>query len=55
MLAILAIYYIDAALQGAGLRRHIYNIAMAAILAMLYRANVGALSIEFANPRHQHE
>ena len=22
---------------------------------MLYQANVGALSIEFANPRHQHE
>ena len=28
---------------------------MAAILPELYRANVGALSIEFANPRHQHE
>ena len=25
------------------------------ILPELYRANVGALSIEFANPRHQHE
>jgi 5-methyltetrahydropteroyltriglutamate--homocysteine methyltransferase len=34
---------------------HIYDIAMAAILPQLYRANVGALSIEFANPRHQHE
>ncbi len=34
---------------------HIYDIAMAAILPALYRANVGALSIEFANPRHQHE
>ena len=34
---------------------HIYDIAMAAILPELYRANVGALSIEFANPRHQHE
>ena len=28
---------------------------MASILPELYRANVGALSIEFANPRHQHE
>jgi 5-methyltetrahydropteroyltriglutamate--homocysteine methyltransferase len=34
---------------------HIYDIAMATILPFLYRANVGALSIEFANPRHQHE
>jgi 5-methyltetrahydropteroyltriglutamate--homocysteine methyltransferase len=34
---------------------HIYDIAMSAILPELYRANVGALSIEFANPRHQHE
>jgi 5-methyltetrahydropteroyltriglutamate--homocysteine methyltransferase len=34
---------------------HIYDIAMAIILPELYRANVGALSIEFANPRHQHE
>jgi 5-methyltetrahydropteroyltriglutamate--homocysteine methyltransferase len=34
---------------------HIYDIAMAAILPELYRAEVGALSIEFANPRHQHE
>jgi 5-methyltetrahydropteroyltriglutamate--homocysteine methyltransferase len=34
---------------------HIHDIAMAAILPALYRANVGALSIEFANPRHQHE
>ena len=34
---------------------HIYDIAMAAILPELYRANVGGLSIEFANPRHQHE
>jgi 5-methyltetrahydropteroyltriglutamate--homocysteine methyltransferase len=28
---------------------------MTAILPALYRANVGALSIELANPRHQHE
>ena len=34
---------------------HIYDIAMATILPELYRAEVGALSIEFANPRHQHE
>jgi 5-methyltetrahydropteroyltriglutamate--homocysteine methyltransferase len=34
---------------------HIGDIAMAKILPELYRANVGALSIEFANPRHQHE
>jgi 5-methyltetrahydropteroyltriglutamate--homocysteine methyltransferase len=34
---------------------HIYDIALATILPLLYRANVGALSIEFANPRHQHE
>ena len=34
---------------------HIHDIAMATILPELYRANVGALSIEFANPRHQHE
>lgn len=34
---------------------HIYDIPMATILPALYRANVGALSIEFANPRHQHE
>lgn len=34
---------------------HIYDVAMTSILPELYRANVGALSIEFANPRHQHE
>jgi 5-methyltetrahydropteroyltriglutamate--homocysteine methyltransferase len=34
---------------------HVHDIAMASILPELYRANVGALSIEFANPRHQHE
>ena len=32
---------------------HAYDLAT--ILPELYRANVGALSIEFANPRHQHE
>jgi 5-methyltetrahydropteroyltriglutamate--homocysteine methyltransferase len=34
---------------------HIYDIAMSSILPELYRARVGALSIEFANPRHAHE
>ena len=34
---------------------HIHDIALAAILPELYQAKVGALSIEFANPRHQHE
>jgi 5-methyltetrahydropteroyltriglutamate--homocysteine methyltransferase len=34
---------------------HIYDVALEAILPILYRANVGALSLELANPRHQHE
>ena len=34
---------------------HIYDIPMVKILPALYQADVGALSIEFANPRHQHE
>jgi 5-methyltetrahydropteroyltriglutamate--homocysteine methyltransferase len=34
---------------------HIYDVPLEAILPVLYRANVGALSIELANPRHQHE
>jgi 5-methyltetrahydropteroyltriglutamate--homocysteine methyltransferase len=34
---------------------HIYDVPLEAILPILYRANVGALSIELANPRHQHE
>jgi 5-methyltetrahydropteroyltriglutamate--homocysteine methyltransferase len=34
---------------------HIYDVPLEAILPLLYRANVGALSIELANPRHQHE
>jgi len=34
---------------------HIYDVALAAILPILYQAKVGALSIEFSNPRHQHE
>jgi 5-methyltetrahydropteroyltriglutamate--homocysteine methyltransferase len=34
---------------------HIYDIALSAILPILYQAKVGALTIEFSNPRHQHE
>jgi 5-methyltetrahydropteroyltriglutamate--homocysteine methyltransferase len=34
---------------------HIYDVPLEAILPILYRANVGALSLELANPRHQHE
>jgi 5-methyltetrahydropteroyltriglutamate--homocysteine methyltransferase len=34
---------------------HIHDVALERILPVLYQANVGALSIEFANPRHQHE
>jgi 5-methyltetrahydropteroyltriglutamate--homocysteine methyltransferase len=34
---------------------HIYDVPLELILPVLYRADVGALSIEFANPRHQHE
>src|SRR5262245_5664762 len=34
---------------------HIHDIALAPILPVLYQANVGALTIEMANPRHQHE
>jgi 5-methyltetrahydropteroyltriglutamate--homocysteine methyltransferase len=34
---------------------HIHDIALAQILPVLYQAHVGALTIEFANPRHQHE
>jgi 5-methyltetrahydropteroyltriglutamate--homocysteine methyltransferase len=34
---------------------HVHDIALAKILPALYQANVGALSIEFANPRHAHE
>jgi 5-methyltetrahydropteroyltriglutamate--homocysteine methyltransferase len=30
-------------------------VALDLILPVLYQANVGALSIEFGNPRHQHE
>jgi 5-methyltetrahydropteroyltriglutamate--homocysteine methyltransferase len=34
---------------------HIHDIALEKILPALYQANVGALSIEFSNPRHAHE
>jgi 5-methyltetrahydropteroyltriglutamate--homocysteine methyltransferase len=34
---------------------HIHDIALEKILPALYSANVGALSIEFSNPRHAHE
>ena len=34
---------------------HVYDIALAKVLPVFYQANAGALSIEFANPRHQHE
>jgi len=34
---------------------HIHDVALELILPVLYQAKVGALSIELANPRHQHE
>lgn len=34
---------------------HNHDVALADILPILYQAQVGALSIELANPRHQHE
>jgi 5-methyltetrahydropteroyltriglutamate--homocysteine methyltransferase len=34
---------------------HLHDVPLSVILPVLYQANVGALSIEFANPRHQHE
>ena len=34
---------------------HTHDVPLATLLPLLYRAEVGALSIEFANPRHQHE
>ena len=34
---------------------HIHDYPLASLLPILYGAKVGALSIEFANPRHQHE
>ena len=34
---------------------HIHDVPLATILSTLYQARVGALSIEFSNPRHAHE
>src|SRR3989475_3866243 len=34
---------------------HTFDVSLDLILPVLYQANVGALSVEFANPRHQHE
>ena len=34
---------------------HVHDIALAPILPVLYQAHAGALTIEMANPRHQHE
>jgi 5-methyltetrahydropteroyltriglutamate--homocysteine methyltransferase len=34
---------------------HIHDIALEKILSVLFQARVGGISIEFANPRHQHE
>ena len=40
---------------ATGRARIIYDIALEKILPRFTRRNVGALSIEFANPRHAHE
>ena len=34
---------------------HVHDIALDPLLPVLYQAKVGGLSIEMANPRHQHE
>ncbi|MGE3536439.1 MAG: methionine synthase [Candidatus Tectimicrobiota bacterium] len=34
---------------------HTHDVALEDILPLLYQARVGALSVELANPRHQHE
>jgi 5-methyltetrahydropteroyltriglutamate--homocysteine methyltransferase len=34
---------------------HIHDVPLGTILPAIYQANVGALSIEFSNPRHAHE
>ncbi len=34
---------------------HVFDVPLQLILPVLYQAKVGALSIEMANPRHQHE
>src|SRR5215470_15764559 len=42
-------------LHMAAINAAIADIQRATILPVLYQANAGALTIEFANPRHQHE
>jgi 5-methyltetrahydropteroyltriglutamate--homocysteine methyltransferase len=34
---------------------HVYDVSLEDILPILYRARAGALSLELANPRHEHE
>ncbi len=34
---------------------HIHDVPLEQILPALYQCNAGALSVEFSNPRHQHE
>ncbi|MFQ5974667.1 MAG: cobalamin-independent methionine synthase II family protein, partial [Alphaproteobacteria bacterium] len=34
---------------------HVHDVPLEAVLPLLYRARVGALSLPLANPRHQHE
>ena len=34
---------------------HVYDVPMAYVLPVMYRAKVGAISLPFANVRHQHE
>ncbi len=34
---------------------HVHDVPVGDILPLLYQARVGGLSLEFANPRHQHE
>ncbi|HKU99005.1 MAG TPA: cobalamin-independent methionine synthase II family protein [Vineibacter sp.] len=34
---------------------HVHDVPVGEILPLLYQARVGGLSLEFANPRHQHE
>ncbi|MBI4609576.1 MAG: methionine synthase, partial [Candidatus Rokubacteria bacterium] len=34
---------------------HVHDVPLEAVLPLFYRARVGALSLPFANPRHQHE
>jgi 5-methyltetrahydropteroyltriglutamate--homocysteine methyltransferase len=34
---------------------HCYDVPMEVVLPPLYKANVGAIGLEFANPRRQHE